>query len=300
MTVSVPGKIMKIGGVPEHFNEPIYIGSEEKLYGGRNVDFVTVNGGTGAMLSHLYEGKIDVAIALTECLVAEIEKGGDLQLLGNYVTSPLVWGISTGADVKLSVDDLEGKVFGISRYGSGSHVMAYVLAAQRGWAAKPTFKVCNDFATLREEVQSGGIDAFLWETFTTKPYEDRGEVSIIGGIPTPWPCFSMVAKREYINSNVDDLKTIINGLRQACTSFKTNEEKSIARVCKKHLLTLEDAKIWFDGVVYTKSNAMSRANLENTRAILVEASVLPPSCVDPENKRDVESYISTLVSELVE
>lgn len=29
------------------------------------------------------------------------------------------------------VDGLEGKVFGVSRYGSGSHIMAYVLAHQR-------------------------------------------------------------------------------------------------------------------------------------------------------------------------
>jgi hypothetical protein len=33
--------------------------------------------------------------------------------------------------IKSDVDGLEGKVFGVSRYGSGSHIMAYVLAHQR-------------------------------------------------------------------------------------------------------------------------------------------------------------------------
>eukprot|EP01134_Creolimax_fragrantissima_P003908 CFRG3908T1 len=293
-------KDIRIGGVPEHFNEPLNIGIEEKLFGDTNVEFVTVKGGTGAMLSHLYEGKIDVAIALTECLVAEIEKGGDLALLGTYVSSPLVWGISTAPGTNVKVDDLEGKVFGISRYGSGSHVMAYVLAAQRGWKLKPTFKVCNDFATLREDVRWGAIDAFLWETFTTKPYEDRGEVSIIGGIPTPWPCFTIVARREYAEKNAAELKSLLKGIRQACHLFKTEESASLARVCREHHLTSEDAKKWFDGVTYANSDAMSRANLEMTRSLLVQAAVLPPSCIEPSTVRDVNSYISCDVTLLGE
>lgn len=40
--------------------------------------------------------RYDVIIALTECLIAEIEKADGLRLVANYVDSPLVWGVSVG------------------------------------------------------------------------------------------------------------------------------------------------------------------------------------------------------------
>lgn len=47
--------------------------------------------------------------------------------------SPLCWAISTGVTSKIqSVEDLRGGTFAVSRMGSGSHLMAYVLAIQRG------------------------------------------------------------------------------------------------------------------------------------------------------------------------
>lgn len=55
------------------------------------------------------------------------------------------WGraIITGKDSSYnSVSDLKGTTFGISRLGSGSQVMASVLALQEGWtqAELPKFK----------------------------------------------------------------------------------------------------------------------------------------------------------------
>lgn len=42
---------------------------------------------------------------------------------GTYVASPLVWGVHTSSK---RPTDSEGNVFGISRFGSGSHIMAKV------------------------------------------------------------------------------------------------------------------------------------------------------------------------------
>ena len=47
--------------------------------------------------------------------------------------SPLCWAISTGNKSAIkSVEDLRGGKFGVSRMGSGSQLMAYVLAIERG------------------------------------------------------------------------------------------------------------------------------------------------------------------------
>ena len=54
----------------------------------------------------------------------------------------------------MSLDELDGANFAISRLGSGSHTMAFVMAKQRGWTKPLQFTVCNDFATMRAKVSA--------------------------------------------------------------------------------------------------------------------------------------------------
>ena len=79
------------------------------------------------MIEAVKNGEIDACVALTEGLVADASKGSDVCLSGTYVASPLCWAVSVGANALSTIDDLRGKTFGISRYGSGSHLMALVL-----------------------------------------------------------------------------------------------------------------------------------------------------------------------------
>ena len=53
---------------------------------------------------------------------------------------------------KCTIEDLKGGNFGISRKFSGSHLMAYVLARQRGWDSQTDvdFTVIGGFQELRD------------------------------------------------------------------------------------------------------------------------------------------------------
>ena len=61
---------------------------------------------------------------------------------------------------------VQGATFGVSRLTSGSHLMAFVLAQQRGWdtTADVRFTVEGTFSALRESVRAGRTAAFMWET----------------------------------------------------------------------------------------------------------------------------------------
>lgn len=62
------------------------------------------------MITNLKQGKLDVIVALTEGIVADIARGSDMRILGTYVESPLCWAISCGAQSPISsVEDLRGK-----------------------------------------------------------------------------------------------------------------------------------------------------------------------------------------------
>jgi hypothetical protein len=71
------------------------------------------------------------------CAHAAIANGNeDVRVIGTYVSAPLTWAVSTGAASKhTDLSTLQGATMGISRLGSGSHLMAVVMAYQAGWLA---------------------------------------------------------------------------------------------------------------------------------------------------------------------
>jgi len=76
-------------------------------------------GGTGQVMSRIKSSEIDVAIALTESLLAGIaKKTAEFKLVGTYVTSPLQWAVIVGKASKYEkLADLKGEKIGISRIG---------------------------------------------------------------------------------------------------------------------------------------------------------------------------------------
>jgi hypothetical protein len=78
-----------------------------------------LSGGTGQVMSRIKANEIDVAIALTESLLAGIaKKTAEFKLVGTYVTSPLQWAVIVGQDSKYQkLEDLKGEKIGISRIG---------------------------------------------------------------------------------------------------------------------------------------------------------------------------------------
>lgn len=130
------------------------------------------------MITSLTSSSIDLAIGLTEGWIAALANGSSAyKLLGEYVSTPLRWAISTGA-ARAEVESAEslkgGKRIGVSRIGSGSYVMSFVLAEERGWLQEATgkepfeFVVCDTFKRLRDAVNEERAEAFMWEYFTTK------------------------------------------------------------------------------------------------------------------------------------
>ena len=84
---------VRVGGVPEHFNTPWHTAAVNGAFtaAGLQVEWIDFPGGTGAMTKALREDEIDVALALTEGLVADLHRGNPSKLLGTYVPTPLTW-----------------------------------------------------------------------------------------------------------------------------------------------------------------------------------------------------------------
>ena len=171
---------IRIGGVPEHYNLPIHLAKEQNAFAKRGIDleWTDFGGGTGQMTKALREGEVDVCVLLTEGMIADIIKGNPTKIISEYVLTPLTWGVHTGVDNPLSdYRDIFTKKYAISRFGSGSHLMAIVDAESKGHQlSKDQFHVIKDIDGALPSLKSNETDVFYWEKYTTKPYVDSGEL----------------------------------------------------------------------------------------------------------------------------
>ncbi|NVJ87827.1 MAG: ABC transporter substrate-binding protein [Flavobacteriaceae bacterium] len=215
---------LKVGGVPEHFNYPWYISLKNKSYHEDqiNLRWKDFPGGTGQMCKALRDGSLDIAIVLTEGIIKDIANGNPSKIVQTFVKSPLIWGIHVANSSKFkTIADLENATVAISRFGSGSHLMAIVNAYNQGWDIETLkFKVVKDLEGGIEALENGDADYFMWEHFTTKPLVDNGTFRRIDDCPTPWPCFVIAVRNEVLQNNSNDVKNILKVINNINKNFK--------------------------------------------------------------------------------
>jgi ABC-type nitrate/sulfonate/bicarbonate transport system substrate-binding protein len=266
---------LRVAGVPEHFNAPFHLAEQRGMFANAGVQFEwnMTPQGTGAMAQKLENGEVDVAVMLSEGAVARAAEGAPFKVVGTYVKSPLRWGIHVkhGSPIQ-NVEGLKGKVFGVSRMLSGSHLMAHVLAHQRGWdpIQDAPLHIVGTLDGARKAMAAGEIQAWLWEKFTTKHLVDSGEWDITGEIPTPWPCFLFVASERAIAEQSDTIRQMVDVTRGVCEEFKGNEAGATTTyVSERHALSTEDAQEWLDGTEWSCSLDVAHHTLTSTQAALV-------------------------------
>ena len=215
---------LKVGGVPEHFNYPWYVTLKNKEYSNHNINlrWQDFPGGTGEMCAALRSGEVDIAIVLTEGIIKDIAEGNPSKIVQTFVKTPLIWGIHVGEKSSFKkINDLEHAVIAISRFGSGSHLMAIVNAYNQGWDITGLkFKVVGDLQGGINALTSGEADYFMWEHFTTKPLVDQGVFRRIDDCPTPWPCFVVAVRNEVLENNFEDVKKVLDIINFETKYFK--------------------------------------------------------------------------------
>lgn len=200
-----------VGGVPEHVSLPWYAAMVDGLLPG--VAWVDQPSGTGAMVAALGDSTLDMAIALTEGVVQGITAGLDARIVAVAIPSALQWGIHVAASSDFNEpSDLVGARAAISRRGSGSHLMTYVLADGLDWEpdAQSNFVEVGDMAGARTALAAGSADFFLWDRFMTQPVVDSGEFRRIGVQPTPWPAFVVVARSSVVDQHRNAVAAVLH------------------------------------------------------------------------------------------
>jgi sulfonate transport system substrate-binding protein len=296
--MSAAKRPLRVGGVPEHFNTPWHTAAANGRFqreAGVAVEWVEFPGGTGAMTKALRDESIDVAILLTEGIVADLHRGNPSKIVGTYVGTPLTWGVHVPAGSP--VRDVEGlradgapARYAVSRMGSGSHLMAVVDARSRGWepATALEFEIVGGLDGCRAAFRDGGAAAhrlaFMWEKFTTKPYVDGGEFARIGECVTPWPCFLVAASDAALAAQGDAIVAALRVVREEAARLRKAPDL-VAVISKMYGLAEADVAEWLGTVAWESEPAVSHAMLARVMETLADVGVLeradlvPPSAL---------------------
>ncbi len=271
---------IKLGGVPEHFNYPIHIALQEGLFNKENinVEWIEFPDGTGAMNKALRNGNLDMAIILTEGIIRDIAHGNPSKIVQNYVSSPLLWGVHVAEKSKFkTIDELKNASVAISRIGSGSHLMAYIQAQEKGWDTKNLTTV--EVGTIDKAVEAltnGQADYFMWEHFMTKHLVDQKIFRRLGDFPTPWPSFVIAAKNTFLKENNETVQLFLKILNTITDKLKniSDIDKKIAEFYNQQQV---DVKKWLSLTTWS-TEQLSLKHVKSVQKRLLELQMIPDFC----------------------
>jgi len=269
-------KTIKIAGVPEHFNFPWQLCIENGEFEAEEIDlqWTDVAEGTGKLCQMLRNGQTDIAIILTEGIIKDIIAGNNSKIVQVFVKSPLIWGIHVSANSPFQkIEDLKNKKVAISRFGSGSHLMALVNAKNQGWNVNELqFEVVDSFDKAVEVLTDRKADYFLWERFMTKPIVDSGIFRKLADCPTPWFSFVIAVRNGVLQENSQTIATILQIINQTTKEFKhiPSIDKTLAI---RYNQKLEDIQHWLQLTHWSQEN-IDKKNLDQIQNKLMEFDII--------------------------
>lgn len=161
--------------------------------------------------------------------------------------------------------------------------MGYVLADQQGWLTPgkspyEDFLILQNFLNLRNAVNDGKADFFMWEHFTSKRYYDSGEIRRVGEIYTPWSSWKIVASTERLLSgpSADQrLLDLFKKLDEGVKYFGAHQDEAVKYISTELDYSEADAREWLSTVRFaTKTEGVDLKVIQSCVDILRKAGVL--------------------------
>jgi sulfonate transport system substrate-binding protein len=268
--------LLRIGGVPEHFNLPWQLAAERDIFSslGINMAWTVYAGGTGAMTKALQSGELDVAILLTEGFLAAAHQGLQAKIAKVYIDTPLVWGIYSGAGSRLTtLQHHDSPKFAISRKGSGSHLMSTIDATQRGEDIhEDQWTIVNSLHGAMESLARNETHYFYWEKFMTRPFVQQGIVNLVGEFSAPWSSFLIVVSEQALATKSVKIQTMLQVMNAECISFKQDNASAIY-LGKRFDMSLAEARQWLRTTQWNYDYRLNLDYLNNARGALATSNL---------------------------
>ena len=223
------------------------------------------------MTEALKSGELDLAILLTEGFISAAARGLKAKVVKEYITSPLGWGIFTGArSSHYSIYSRLPKKYAISKLGSGSHLMAMIHAEQRGEKISPADLVeVKSIEGAMTSLQKNETQIFYWEKYMTKAYVENGTVRMIGEFSAPWSSMLIIASEQALQNKREAILKVLSVINEESFQF-VSSPGSIRLLQERFRLSQTDAATWLHSTVWSSDYAIRIQGLENAKQALLK------------------------------
>lgn len=266
-----------IGGVDEAFNVPWKRIVLRQPLQERNVEleWIDFGGGTGQIMRALNSGEIHAAIVLTEGVVADICRNNGSRIYSSYVTSPLEWGIHVHEDSSIqSINDLIDKSYAISKFGSGSHLMAILNAYERAWSVNDLkFVEVNNLQGGLNALNNKTADVFFWEKHTTRSYLKPNHLRYVDSFRGPWGAFVLAVNAKLSDSQLEAIHETFKLVLSEAENFKLSH-LSAPHITRFNNMDLPTAQSWLRSTNFAFSIGKNQLEVMKVKEVMFQSGIL--------------------------
>jgi ABC-type nitrate/sulfonate/bicarbonate transport system substrate-binding protein len=269
---------LKVGAVSRnYFNMPLWIAQDAGFFERNGLDVeIELYEPIDEVTERLVDGRLQLALGVTEHVILGSEKGTDMQIIGGNVNR-LPFSFISRPDVK-TIADLRGRVVGVSSLDAGSSSLVMKILAAHGLQYPGDYKIIavGPILSRWEMLQSGAIDAGLQGIPLNYIALDQGYRSLCEPRDEfPWFQFtSLNVMGDWAERNTQATVAFMRAYIQAHEWFYANKEAS-AQIAIRHsgIDRAYADRAWDD---YTRDEIFPRDATANPASIqaLIEISAL--------------------------
>jgi len=154
---------VRLGAISRnYFNMPIWIAAQTGMFEQEGLEVtIELHEPIDEVFTRLQDGRLDLALGVTEHILLDAESGGYLEVIGGNVNR-LPFSLITAKDIK-SFANMRGRTIGVSSIQAGSFSLVMEIMASHGLHYPQDYKLVAVGPILArwEMLQSGEIDAGL-------------------------------------------------------------------------------------------------------------------------------------------
>lgn len=188
----------------------------------------------------LLSGEIPVAYAGQEVVITSGVRGGDLVIIGAGLERPLFWLSVQGPE--RTPEELRGKRFGVTRFGSSSDVVL------RAWLATVGLSPDRDVTILQlggtpemvGALQAGGLDVAVLSPPAVFQAQRNGATPIVdlGELDLPFYQNALITTRRFLAERPDTARRVARAFARAWPLLQ--DEAAALASLRRHATSLDD------------------------------------------------------------
>jgi sulfonate transport system substrate-binding protein len=133
--------------------------------------------------------------------------------------------------------------------------------------------IVNNLTGAIEALTKGDADLFMWEKFTTKPWVDNHTFRRIGECPTPWPCFVIAIRNDFLKKNKSDIHSLLSIINSITAGFKALPD-AVKMISEKYQIKETDVAEWLKNVEWASDSSIEISEITKVTNTLLNLGII--------------------------